>query len=247
MTAIGGWLTAGWQDMRAAPLASMFYGSCFAAMGFGLYLVFARATQYITTLGMGFLLLGPVLAIGLYALSRARADGKPVRLIASLTAWRENPGAIGIYVLILTIIFLVWARASLVTFALFESSAMPSVVSFIENLLALRNVEFAATFFGIGFVFAAFVFAISCIAIPHLIDRRADAVTAAALSILACGRNPALMTAWAAVIVALILLGLVTAFVGLIFTGPLIGHATWHAYRDLVPEPFMPVDELPAS
>lgn len=234
--------------MRAAPLASLFYGVCFAAMGFILYLVFSRATQYITTFALGFMLVGPVLAIGLYALSRARSleksAGRAVQFLDSISAWRENPGAIGIYVLILTIIFLVWARTSLVTFALFESGSMPSVASFLQYLTSFKNIEFTATLFAVGFVFAAFVFAISCIAVPHLMDSRADAVTAAALSVLACGRNPLLMTLWAGVIVVLIGIGLATAFVGLIFTAPLIGHATWHAYQDLVPEPFVAVKSV---
>ena len=115
------WLARGWADFRANPFASLFYGGCFAAMGLLQLLVFRFAVDYTSTLTMGFMLAGPVLAIGLYALSRQRERGEPANFRASLVAWRENTGGIGIYVLILTVVFLVWARASLVTFALFES------------------------------------------------------------------------------------------------------------------------------
>jgi len=228
------WLMRGLDDFRAQPLASAFYGFCFAAMGVLLLLMFRFAIDYTSTLAMGFMLLGPLLCIGLYDLSRQREIAPSAKLGKSLLAWRENPGGIGIYVLILTVVFLVWARASLVTFALFETHAMPTWAAFFLQLAAMQNVGFMLAFFGVGMVFASLVFAFSVISIPFLLDRRADAVTAAAVSVVALARNPAAMLVWAALIVMLIGIGLLTAYVALIFTGPLIGHATWHAYRDLV-------------
>lgn len=228
------WLARALDDFRAHPLASSFYGLCFAAMGVLLLLMFRFAIDYTSTLAMGFMLVGPLLCIGLYDLSRQRECSPPARLGKSLVAWRENPGGIGIYVLILTVVFLVWARASLVTFALFETHAMPSWSAFFLQLAAMKNLGFVLAFFGVGLVFAGIVFAFSVISIPFLLDRRTDAVTAAAVSVLALVRNPLPMLVWAALIVMLIGIGLLTAYVVLIFTGPLIGHATWHAYRDLV-------------
>lgn len=231
------WLKRGMADIRAHPAASFFYGFCFALMGVVLLLVFRFAVDYTSTFAMGFALLGPFLCIGLYDLSRQRGDGgdgRPVKFRQSLVAWRENPGGIGIYVLILTVVFLVWARASLVTFALFESRGMPSWESFFLQLAAMHNIGFILAFFGIGLIFATIVFAFSVISIPYLLDRRADAVTAAAVSVLSLVRNPAAMFIWAMLIALLLGAGLVTAYVGLLLTGPLIGHASWHAYRDLV-------------
>ena len=228
------WLRLGLADMRAQPAASAFYGFCFAAMGVVLLLVFRFTIDYTSTLAMGFMLLGPFLCIGLYDLSRQRELTPPANLRRSLVAWRENPGGIGIYVLILTVVFLVWARASLVSFALFESHAMPTWAAFFVQLAAMQNVGFIVAFFGVGLLFAAIVFAFSVISIPYLLDRRADAITAAAVSVMALLRNPAAMMVWAALIALLIGFGLLTAYLGLVFTGPLIGHATWHAYRDLV-------------
>ena len=228
------WIRLGFDDMCAQPAASAFYGVCFAAMGVVLLLVFHFAIDYTSTLAMGFMLLGPFLCIGLYDLSRQREIDPPARLRRSLVAWRGNPGGIGIYVLILTVVFLVWARASLVTFALFESHAMPTWATFFRQLAALQNIGFILAFFGVGLVFATLVFAFSVVSIPYLLDRRADAVTAAAVSMIALVRNPAAMLVWAALIVVLISVGLLTAYIGLVLTGPLVGHATWHAYRDLV-------------
>ncbi len=227
------WLARAWQDIRANPGPSLFYGACFAGMGVVLLLVFRFAINYTSTLAMGFMLLGPFLCIGLYDLSRQRETGG-VSLARSLVAWRRNPGGIGIYVLLLTVAFLVWARASLVTFALFETNAMPSWEAFFVQVAALQNLTLLLAFFGVGLLFATIVFAFSVLSIPHLLDPRADAVTAAAVSIAALVRNPAAMLCWAACIAVLITFGLVTAYIGLLVTGPLIGHATWHAYRDVV-------------
>ena len=238
------WLARGWADLRANPPASLFYGLCFAVMGLIQLVVFRFAVDYTSTLTMGFMLAGPFMAIGLYALSRQRERGEPVNFRASLVAWRENTGGIGIYVLILTVVFLVWARASLVTFALFESRAMPTWVLFFQQITSFSNLPFIATFFGVGLLFASLVFAFSVVSIPYLLDRRADAVTAAAVSVMALARNPLTMLLWALLIVLLIGIGMATAYVGLLVTGPLIGHATWHAYRDLVGLP-NEADDLP--
>ncbi len=228
------WLARAWADIRAHPAASLFYGGCFAGMGIVLLLVFHFAVNYTSTLAMGFMLLGPFLCIGLYDLSRQREAGGRSSLARSLVAWRGNPGGIGIYVLILTVAFLVWARASLVTFALFETNAMPSWDLFFVQLAAMQNVPLVVAFFGVGMVFASIVFAFSVLSIPHLLDPKSDAVTAAAVSIAALVRNPLAMLFWAMCIALLIMFGLVTAYLGLLVTGPLIGHATWHAYRDIV-------------
>jgi uncharacterized membrane protein len=237
------WLKRGAEDFRAAPLASMFYGLTFAVMGCVLHAVFQRAPQYTTTLAMGFLLVGPLLSIGLYDLSRQRERGdrgehgaqdERPRLLPSLTAWRDNLGGIGIYVLILTVVFLVWGRASLVTFALFESRAMPSWEAFMAQMIAMKNLEFVFAFFGVGLIFALIVFVFSVISIPHLLAVRADAVTAAAVSVVAVTKSTPAMILWALLVVLLVGIGLASAFIGLIFTAPWVGHATWHAYRDIV-------------
>ncbi len=228
------WLVRGWDDLRAAPLASLFYGAAFAAMGWALLALYDFAYQYVTTLAGAFLLAAPFLATGLYALSRDRERGVKPRFVASLTAWRENIGGLGVYVLVITVIFLVWARASLVTFALFSTGTMPDLKGFLAKAFSWGNIEFVLVYFAAGGLFATIVFAVSVISVPMLLDRGNDAVSAAILSVQALARNPGTMAVWAALIVLLTGIGFATFFVGLVVTMPLIGHATWHAYRDCI-------------
>ena len=228
------WLVRGWDDFRAAPLASGFYGAAFAAMGWALAALYDFAYQYVTTLAGAFLLAAPFLATGLYALSRDRERGLRPRLAPSLTAWRENVGGLGIYVLVVTVIFLVWARASLVTFALFSTGTMPDLKGFLAKAFSLGNIEFVLVYFAAGSVFATLVFAVSVVSVPMMLDRGNDAVSAAILSVQVLAKNPGTMAVWAALIVVLTGIGLATAFIGLVVTMPVIGHATWHAYRECV-------------
>lgn len=228
------WLVRGWDDFRAAPLASGFYGAAFAAMGWALLALYDFAYQYVSTLAGAFLLAAPFLATGLYALSRERERGGRPRLVPSLTSWRENVGGLGVYVLVVTVIFLVWARASLVTFALFSTGTMPDLKGFLAKAFSLGNIEFVLVYFAAGSVFATLVFAVSVVSVPMMLDRGNDAVSAAILSVQVLAKNPGTMAVWAALIVALTGIGLATALVGLVVTMPVIGHATWHAYRDCV-------------
>lgn len=225
------WLRRGWADFGAG---SAFYGVCFALMGGVIHLGFREAPQYVTSLAMGFMLVGPFLAIGLYDLSRQISISGNARLLPSLTAWRANPGAIGVYVLILTVIFLVWARASLVTFALFHDEGLPSLVALVAQLARGENIALILAWLGVGFIFATLVFALSVVSIPFLLDARAEAVTAAAASVVALTRNLPAMALWAGLIAFLTGVGLALFYVGLIVVVPVIGHATWHAYKDLI-------------
>ena len=228
------WLSHGLDDFKACPTASMFYGCCFAAMGFLLNSVFSRHTQYLSALVSGFLLLGPFLALGLYELSRRRAKGMPCALLPTLAAWRSNAGNIGVYSLILIVIFLVWARASLVAFALFYTSEMPTVEGFLRQVLSLQNAEFLAVYSGVGLLFATLVLALSVVSIPLMLDRNQDSVTSMLASFQALVRNVPAMLVWALLIVLLTAAGFATLYAGLIFAIPILGHATWYAYRDLV-------------
>ena len=228
------WLVRGWDDFRAAPLASGFYGAAFAARGWAILALYDFAYQYVSTLAGAFLLAAPFLATGLYALSRDREAGRKPRLAPSLVSWKENVGGLGVYVLVITVIFLVWARASLVTFALFSTGTMPDLQGVLAKAFSLGNIEFVLVYFAAGSVFATLVFAVSVVSVPMMLDRGNDAVSAAILSVQVLAKTPGTMAVWAALIVALTGIGLATALVGLVVTMPVIGHATWHAYRDCV-------------
>ncbi len=227
------WLKRGWGDLCACPVPSLFYGICFAAMGYLLKFVFANAYQYLSGLTSGFILAGPFLAIGLYEISRRRERGEACSLGPTLAPWRANAAGIGVFSLILIVVFLVWARASLVIFALFYTSEIPTLAGFMQQVFAMENIEFLIVYFAVGFVFAALVFAFSVISIPLMLDRDQDAVTAMIASVIVLTRNLPAMALWAALIALALGFGLLTFFLGLIVTMPLVGHATWHAYRDL--------------
>lgn len=142
--------------------------------------------------------------MGLYDLSRRMERGKKPTLIPSLTAWRTNLMKVGIFVVIL----LMLARASLVIFALLFQGGLPTFLEIVKAVIAFEQPIFAAVYFAVGGFVAAFVYAVSIITIPLMADRQADAVNAA--------------------------IGFATHFVGLIITMPTIGHASWHAYHNLV-------------
>jgi uncharacterized membrane protein len=229
-----GWLAAGWEDFRAHPWPSTFYGACFAAMGWLIVITFRHAYEYVSALVTGFFLVGPFLAIGLYELSRRRAKGEPAWLAPSLDAWRPNVGAIGMFALVLAVILLVWARASLIVFALFYTSEMPSVDRFLEQVFSLDNVEFLFAYFCVGGFFAVLVFAISVVSVPMMLDRNTDGIVAVLTSLKTFAANVPAMVVWGLLIFALVAAGFALFFVGLVVAVPVIGHATWHAYRALV-------------
>lgn len=229
------WLAAGAGDMRSAPLPSTFYGAAFALMGWLIWFVFRHAYEYTSSLVAGFLLVGPFLCVGLYDISRRLQHAEvPVRLRPTLSAWRANLGAFSMFSLLLTIVMLIWARASLITFALFFSSGMPSLDSFLQRVVNPEHWDFVATYFAVGGLFAVIVFAISVVSVPMMLDRGTDTVVAALTSVRALLDNPLPLLLWALLIVLVVGLGFATLFVGLVVAVPMVGHATWHAYRELV-------------
>lgn len=228
------WLAAGAQDFRAYPLPSLFYGVCFALMGWLIAITFRHAFAYVSALVTGFFLVGPFLAVGLYDLSRRREAGLPVHLAATLDAWRGNASAIGVFALVLTVILLVWARASLVVFALFYTRGMPTAETFVAQLFSLDNIEFLLAYACVGGFFALLTFAASAVSVPMMLDRKVDGIVAVITSLRVFAAHLPAMLVWAATIVVLVGVGFALAFAGLVVTVPLVGHATWHAYRALV-------------
>lgn len=228
------WLRSGWNDFRDNPLPSLFYGLCFCLGGYLLVWVLRDAPEYLPALATGFLIVAPFLAMGLYDLSRRRETGQTVSLLQTMTVWRSNTSNLGIFILVLSVITLLWARASMVVFALFYSGALPTFQDFVLHVIETDQIEFILVFFGLGGVFALLTFAISLVSIPLMLDRGSNAITAALTSATAMVRNPYAMIVWSGLIASLAMIGLLTFFIGIIVIGPILGHATWHAYRDLV-------------
>jgi len=231
------WLALGWRDFRATGFRGAFYGAAFGLMGTVVAIVYATQWQLTMGLTAGFFLAGPFLCTGLYELSRQRARGEAPSLVASLTCWRRNLGGIAFFSAILTFAMIVWARVSVVIFALFSTTAFPTVQGMIRQIVDPSNLEFLMVWVGVGFVFATLVFAISVVSIPLMLDRRTDTMVAIFASVRALLANPGPVYLWAALIVLLIGASLLLWFGLLLVTAPLIGHATWHAYRELLEEP----------
>lgn len=228
------WIRLGRADLFACPGASLFYGLCFALAGYLIAWTLRSQPQYLAAASAGFLLLAPALSIGIYEISRRRERGEPCALVPTLTVWRSNMANIGLFSLVLLVIFLVWARASMVTFAMFFTGSMPDTRSMLVQVVNPDNFGFLAAWLVVGAVFALLVFSISVVTIPLMMDRRYDAVTAALASAQVVAKNPGSMLVWAAIIAWAGAAGLLMGFIGIIFVVPLLGHSTWHAYRALV-------------
>lgn len=228
------WLRLGARDLAAAPGIALLYGACFWAMAMTLRAVFRHSPEYTMTIVSGCLLVGPFLALGLYEVSRRRELGLPQSLGASLTCWEGHLAGMGLLVLVLTILELLWGRASLVVFAVFFNTGMPSTASVLEAVFNPQNWKFLAVYTAVGGAFAALAFCSMVVAIPMILDRDTDAVTAAITSFGVVLDNFATMLFWGALVVTLTLLALWPWALGILVVGPWLGHATWHAYRDAV-------------
>lgn len=231
------WLRLGWEDFRRCPRIGLFYGLCFFLMGHALLAVFQSAPAYVLALSAGFLLMGPFLCLGLYDASKAmQTHSHRPSLRASLLSWRPTKGTMAIFAGVLLILEMLWGRASLVVFAV-SFNTMPEKANILAMLIDPENIGFLVTYTVVGAVFAGLIFTTSVISIPMIMDRQVDAVSAGLTSIRACLQNPGVMLLWGALITGIILLAMLPVFLGLFVAGPVIGHATWHAYRHIVPAP----------
>ena len=231
------WLKLGADDMVKTRFAGVVYGLVFAAMGLALSAIYASHWQLTMGLTAGFFLMGPFVCAGVYELSRQLERGEPISLPKSAMCWMRNPGSIGFFAAMLTFAMIVWARVSIVIFALFSTTDFPTLQGVLSQIFSLQNYEFVAVWMGIGFVFASIVFAISVVSVPMMLDRDTDGVVAVLTSLRAFGGSVPAMIVWALLIVLLVGLGFALAFAGLVVAVPVIGHATWHAYRALVAPP----------
>lgn len=228
------WLRQGWSDFMCCPRTGLFYGLCFFLMGHALWAVFNSAPAYVLALSAGFLLMGPFLCLGLYHSSKEIEQGRRPSLGKSLMAWQSTKGAMGIFAGVLLVLEMIWGRASLIVFAV-TFNAMPSAETTLSQLLALDNLGFLVTYAVVGAFFAGLIFVTSAISIPMIMDRQVDAISAGLTSIRACVQNPGALWVWGMLITTLIGLSMLPFFLGLLVVGPVIGHATWHAYRAIVP------------
>ena len=241
------WLRAGARDFGAAPGIGLFYGGCFWAMALVLGLVFRNRPEYVMSIASGCLLLGPFLAMGLYEVSRRREQGMAPTLGASATCWEPHLRSMAMLVLVLIVLELLWGRASLVVFAVFFNTGMPSTTGVLQAIFNPDNIEFVLVYLMVGGIFALLVYSTAVVSIPMILDRDTDAISAALTSIRVMFANPVTMLWWGLLITLLIGIGLATWGLGLVVIGPLLGHASWHAYRGAVRWQEPPAAPAPAT
>ncbi|MFO0291827.1 MAG: DUF2189 domain-containing protein [Rhodospirillales bacterium] len=231
------WLAKGWNDLVAAPQVSLAYGAVIAGASLALAgVLFLLETVYLLLpMAAGFFLVAPLVAVGLYDTSRRLAAGEEVSLRAALGAVGRNRAQIALLGLALMMLHLAWVRIATLLFALFFDRTHPSWGTIIDTIFfSPISLPFLATGSVVGLGLAIVAFSISAFSIPMLIDRDTNVMLAMVTSVAAVGRNWRPMALWAALIVVFTAVGMATLFVGLVVAMPLIGHATWHAYRDVV-------------
>jgi len=231
-----GWLSKGVSDLKKAKSLSLTYGLTFAILGAILIFIAAKNPVWSAALTSAFLLLGPFLAIGLYELSRQIEKGEKPNLKDSIHKIRENLVNLGFFAVLLGILLMIWLRISALIAGIFFNDVDLIVKGWAVLFDGGRSVEFLLFFTFFGFFIAQLVFSISVVSIPMLLQRKVDVITAITTSLRVVIKNPMPMLVWAILIVVLINLGMVLALIGLTITLPIIGHASWHAYRELVAE-----------
>ncbi len=234
------WLALGWADLRAAPRQSLCYGAMMVALS---YLISAAAWIW-GNLGLylglvsGFVFVGPWLAMTLYAISQRLERGETPSLKRSLADAGRSIGGAMVFAVILVVVLLVWARAANTLYIFFPQISDPGW----RDLAWFLGIGSA-----VGALFCLVIFAASAFSLPMLMERRADAVTAVITSVNAVLRNKQAMALWAAIIVGSVLLGVVTAWLAFAVVLPVIGHATWHGYRETIDASEWPMIDRPST
>ncbi len=232
-------LAEGWTDFLAIPTQLVFLCILYPIVG----LVAAKVAVGNNLLPLafplvaGFALVGPVLAVGLYELSRRREAGLPVSWLNAFDVLR-NPAVFSVAMLggVLFVLLAAWLGAARAIYALTIGGEAPLAVGdFIANIQASPHaLQLLVIGNAVGFLFALLVLTIAVVSFPLLLDRNVSPLVAVQTSVRAVWSNPVTMLAWGLVVAVVLLLGCLPLFVGLAIAMPVLGHATWHLYRRVV-------------
>lgn len=232
------WLAKGLSDLAAMPHIGLGYGAVFAAIAIGLWFGLGQLgwQSLMLALAGGFMLVGPVLAVGLYEASRLRALGKKPAIGEVIFSGFRAIDQLSLLGLALVLTFMIWVQLAFLLFMMFFGDRpFPPIDDFIPRLLfTWHGVILLVVGTIAGACLAAIVFSISVISAPLLIDRPVGATSAIIVSFNAVMLNLKPMALWAVLIAAFMAVGIATLCIGLIVIFPMIGHASWHAYREIV-------------
>lgn len=239
--ATSAWLAAGWRDMMRQPGLSLGYGVavCLVSVAVVYGLVILELDYILFPAIAGFMVVGPIIAVGLYEKSRRIAAGEPVTLARMIFVRPRSGGQILFIGALLVGLMLLWMRAAVIIYALFFGLTPFPGLDHIAPMLFTTPTGWAMLVVGtlVGGLFAAFSFAISVFSVPMLLDRKVDAFTALGTSMALVWANLPVMLVWGLIVLALFVISLATGFLGLIVVFPLLGHATWHTYKAFSPQP----------
>ncbi len=228
------WLRSGWRDLCAAFLPSALHGVLVAVGGWMIIGLAMRYWYLLPGAVSGFVLVGPILATGLYELSRRRARGESVTLGDAVNAWRFGTRPLVWLGLVLALSGTLWVLLSAVLVALFVKVPITGVDDFLRHIVLSESSHLFEIWIVLGGLGAALVFAVTVVSAPLLLDRDIGLAAAVLTSIRAVGENPGAMALWATLIMIATGASMLTAMLGFVVAIPVIGHATWHAYRDVV-------------
>lgn len=228
-----GWLRAGASDLAHAWPLSLAYGAAFAVLGY--LLTHTWGAPHVTmALMSGFLFVAPILATMFYFISHLREHRHQLpNALLPLLSWRHNPVSLGLFALMLVFVLTVWERVSAILVALFLNGSGLSAAELLSPAM-LNHPDFLLAYTAFGGTLALMVFSVSVVSLPMLLHRKVDFATALVTSFMATRFNLAPLMLWAAIIASLILVGFLTNFIAMAIVFPLLGHASWHAYRDLI-------------
>jgi len=228
-----GWLARGWQDLMRCPLPGLLHGLALAAFGAALVALAHDRFWLLSGAFTGFLLVAPLLATGLYAVSRALERHQRADLSVAIAAWRPD-GRLIVFGLLLAFAGTGWVMTSASLITGFAPAPVHSPMDFLKVVVLNENSHLFELWLGLGALLAAPVFASSVIAIPLMLDRQVGLLAAVLTSWRVVQAHPLPMALWAALLMGLTVLGMATLLLGLIVIAPWLAHASWHAYRDLV-------------
>lgn len=234
------WARKGWADFRRTPRVSLTYGAVIVLLSWLVTGIGLRYGSYWAALILlsGFVFVAPVLAIGLYSISRQLARGTTPSLATCIAELRKVLGTAMVFAIALLVLFLIWARAGSMVHVFFPMKGNPDL-----SQLAL----FLGIGSAVGSIFAGLTFLFSAFSLPMICDRDVDAVTAIVTSVNAVLRNKRAMAVWVMLIVGLTALGFATALLGLAVVIPLLGYATWHGYTEAIDASAWPSNTLDAA